>query len=72
MFPDHVGHPIGETGEDEYFMLEIHYNNPLETIGLQFPTGLEIYHTEKLRYVMCAKPSYLVKSSNAAFTYNFC
>lgn len=49
MFPDHVGHPIAENGENEYFMLELHYDNPSQVNGSKFPTGLEIYYTDQLR-----------------------
>jgi hypothetical protein len=47
-FPKDVGFPIAETpGEDEYFMLEIHYDNPEKVEGLNFTTGLTIFYDDK-------------------------
>ncbi len=49
IYPDHVGFPVGEDGERNYYMLEVHYNNPDALAGLTFETGLEIYYTPQLK-----------------------
>lgn len=47
--PDNVGYPVGENGVHEYYMLELHYDNPEMLEGLQFETGAVIYYTDQLR-----------------------
>jgi len=47
--PKHVGYPIGENPH-EYFMLEIHLDNPKTLSGVRFETGVEVLYTDKLRY----------------------
>ncbi|KAG7172306.1 MOXD1 1-like 1 [Homarus americanus] len=50
VFPDHVGFPLGEDhGGADYFMLEIHYDNPSLKQGIVDGSGLRLYHTQKLR-----------------------
>ena len=49
ILPDHVGIPIGETSEEEYFLLEVHYDNPTIDSGVQYETGVTIYYTRELR-----------------------
>ncbi|XP_071533457.1 DBH-like monooxygenase protein 1 [Panulirus ornatus] len=50
VFPEHVGFPIGaDHGGANYFMLEIHYDNPSYKKGIVDGSGLRIFHTEKLR-----------------------
>lgn len=49
MFPDHAGVPIGED-ENEYYMTEIHYDNPKKLAGLNVHSGIEMYYTDQLRY----------------------
>jgi hypothetical protein len=46
--PEHVGYPLGEEPE-EYYMLEVHYDNPHEQSNVRFETGVELYYTPKLR-----------------------
>ncbi|CAL4081006.1 unnamed protein product, partial [Meganyctiphanes norvegica] len=48
--PDHVGYPLGEEyGGANYFMLELHYNNPSFDAEVVDDSGLRIYHTDVLR-----------------------
>jgi hypothetical protein len=51
IFPENVGYPIGEgtSGQVQYHMLEIHYDNPLEREDVRFKTGVNYYYTEELR-----------------------
>ncbi|CAL8101372.1 unnamed protein product [Orchesella dallaii] len=46
--PEHVGYPVGEE-KNEYFMLEIHYDNPQQVTDAKFSTGVEVFYTDKLR-----------------------
>jgi len=48
MFPDHVGIPFGES-PDEYYMTEVHYDNPEKNEGKVLESGLEVYYTDNLR-----------------------
>ncbi|CAL4079802.1 unnamed protein product, partial [Meganyctiphanes norvegica] len=49
-FPDHVGFPIGEEhGGANYFLLEVHYDNPYNEAGIFDNSGLRVFHTDKLR-----------------------
>ena len=51
--PDHVGMPLGEAhGGATYFMLETHYDNPGIDPDLVDKSGLRIYYTDKLRYIL--------------------
>lgn len=45
-FPDELGLPLYP---NEYFMLQVHYNNPEEKSGIQVNPALEIFYTDKLR-----------------------
>jgi hypothetical protein len=47
--PENVGYPIVETGQTEYLMIEMHYDNPDELEGVRVVSPLEIYSTELLR-----------------------
>ncbi len=54
-----MGYPIGEeTGKDEYFMLEVHYDNPQVLKNVQFRTGVDILYTDKLRFVGALNKAY--------------
>lgn len=46
--PEHVGIPIAEHGENSYYMLEVHYNNPTMK-KVTDSSGLRLFLTEKLR-----------------------
>ncbi len=48
--PEHVGYAVGEEN-NEYYMLEIHYDNPTQVKNAKFETGVEIFYTDKLRFV---------------------
>lgn len=56
MFPDNAGVPIGED-ENEYYMTEIHYDNPKKLAGLHVHSGMEMYYTDQLRYAFLNVPS---------------
>jgi hypothetical protein len=43
--PEHVGLPLAENGETEYFMYEIHYDNPEGLSGVRFTTAVEMFNT---------------------------
>ncbi|CAL8068076.1 unnamed protein product [Orchesella dallaii] len=47
-FPEHVGIPMSENGS-EYFMLQVHYDNPELISGRQISVALEAYYTNNLR-----------------------
>ncbi len=50
MFPDHVGLELkGKSNGREYYMLEIHYDNPDMIDGTRFETGVQIYYTNETR-----------------------
>jgi len=50
IFPENLGYPIGEDGgKQRYYMLEIHYDDPKGKTGVTFETGVQFYHTNKLR-----------------------
>lgn len=49
-FPDHVGLPLGEEhGGANYFLLEVHYDNPTFDKDVVDNSGMRIYHTDQLR-----------------------
>jgi len=52
VFPDHVGYPISEgedAGKQQYYMLEVHFDNPEQIENVQFKTGTRVYYTDELR-----------------------
>lgn len=49
IFPENVGFPIGENGQSQYYMMEVHYDNPKELKGVTFDTGVRTYYTPNLR-----------------------
>lgn len=52
VFPEGVGYPVGENLDvKQYYMLEVHYDNPKSLAGLQFDTGVRSYLTPKLREI---------------------
>lgn len=48
MFPENTGVPMGED-ENEYYMTEIHYDNPKKLAGVKVHSGMEMYYTDQLR-----------------------
>ncbi|KYQ53019.1 MOXD1 like protein 1 [Trachymyrmex zeteki] len=46
--PEHVGIPVAEQSENSYYMLEVHYNNPMLK-NVNDSSGVRLYLTEKLR-----------------------
>jgi len=46
--PENVGIPIAEHGENSYYMLEVHYNNPTMK-KVTDSSGLRLFLTPKLR-----------------------
>jgi hypothetical protein len=49
IYPEHVGYPVAESGIPNYYMLEVHYNNPDALSAVKFETGLELFYTENIR-----------------------
>ncbi|CAG7691457.1 unnamed protein product, partial [Allacma fusca] len=47
--PENVGVPLNEHGLPEYFLLEIHYDNPSKLPGISYETGIVAYTTTNLR-----------------------
>lgn len=45
-FPDHVGIPLNK---NEYYMLQVHYDNPQIVSGIRVNHALEVFYTDKLR-----------------------
>lgn len=53
VLPEMTGYPIGDSGRQEYFMFEVHVDNPgLETGA--FETGIDLFYTSKLRDIDAA------------------
>lgn len=48
LFPEHVGLPI-ESAPGKYYMLEVHYDNPMRRQGIRDSSGLRLYYTPNLR-----------------------
>ncbi|CAL8068438.1 unnamed protein product [Orchesella dallaii] len=46
--PEHVGIPIGES-QNEYYLFQVHYDNPLSKPGILAQTKVNIYYSPKLR-----------------------
>lgn len=46
--PDHVGFPFGEQ-ENEYYMAQIHYDNPTQRSGVTVSLNLDFFYTQRLR-----------------------
>ncbi|CAG7823378.1 unnamed protein product, partial [Allacma fusca] len=49
ILPENIGIPLNELGSPEYFLLEVHYDNPNKLSDLNYNTGIEIYTTTNLR-----------------------
>lgn len=49
LFPENIGSPIGEDPGQEFFMTEIHYDNPDSQAGISVHSGMNFYLTENLR-----------------------
>ncbi|CAG7729825.1 unnamed protein product, partial [Allacma fusca] len=49
ILPENIGIPLNELGIPEYFLLEVHYDNPNKLSNLNYNTGIEIYTTKNLR-----------------------
>lgn len=49
IFPEHVGFPIAEKPQDEYYVVEVHYDNPKLTKDIHYHTGIRVFYTENLR-----------------------
>jgi len=50
VFPEDVGYPVPDKfGENSYYLMELHYDNPQMLEGRRFKTGARIYHTNQLR-----------------------
>ncbi|XP_064118161.1 DBH-like monooxygenase protein 1 isoform X2 [Macrobrachium nipponense] len=50
LFPEHVGLPLGEAyGGADYYMMQIHYDNPKLKTGVVDSSGLRLYYTDQTR-----------------------
>ncbi|XP_066276602.1 DBH-like monooxygenase protein 1 homolog [Branchiostoma lanceolatum] len=49
IFPEHVGYPIGDDDDSGYVLMEMHYDNPLFTSGIQDTSGMRLTYTPELR-----------------------
>lgn len=47
--PEEVGYPVGESGLHEYFIIEVHFDNPQLLSGVKVETGAVIYYTDEPR-----------------------
>lgn len=47
-YPPHIAFPLGQE-KDEYYMLEVHYNNPNKLANLLVNVSIHLYHTSNLR-----------------------
>lgn len=49
-FPEHTGLPFNmDTSQQEYYMMQLHYDNPDLIPNLTLRYSLELFYTEKLR-----------------------
>lgn len=55
VLPEEIGYPIGGHSEPEYYLFELHLNNPTELQGVELQTGVNIYYTEELRSIEAGK-----------------
>ncbi|ODM91325.1 DBH-like monooxygenase protein 1 [Orchesella cincta] len=46
--PEHLGIPLGES-ENEYYLFQVHYDNPLQKPGIFASIKVNVYHTPNLR-----------------------
>lgn len=53
VLPEMTGYPIGESDRQEYFMFEVHIDNPGIELGT-FETGIDIFYTKNLRDIDAA------------------
>ncbi|XP_068248771.1 DBH-like monooxygenase protein 1 [Palaemon carinicauda] len=52
LFPEHVGLPLGEEhGGSDYYMIQIHYDNPKLKTGVVDSSGLKLFYTDKPRQI---------------------
>ncbi|XP_035668392.1 DBH-like monooxygenase protein 1 homolog [Branchiostoma floridae] len=49
VYPEHVGYPIGDEDDSGYVLMEMHYDNPLLTSGIQDSSGIRLTYTPELR-----------------------
>ncbi|KAJ6644163.1 DBH-like monooxygenase protein 1 like [Pseudolycoriella hygida] len=49
LYPEHVGYPFAVDGQTNYYLLEVHFDNPNSLPGITFESGLEIFYTSELR-----------------------
>lgn len=47
--PDHLGYPLEEL---QYYMIQIHYDNPERVENVSFETGLVMYYTDQKRLML--------------------
>ncbi|XP_045074430.1 DBH-like monooxygenase protein 2 homolog [Coregonus clupeaformis] len=47
--PGNAGIPIGGQDYEEFYRLEIHYNNPAQEAGRRDSSGMRLYYTDRLR-----------------------
>lgn len=50
VLPEMTGYPIGDSGRQEYFMLEVHVDNPELETG-NYETGIDLFYTSKVREI---------------------
>lgn len=48
VLPEMTGYPIGDSGRQEYFMFEVHVDNPELQTGT-FEIGIDLFYTSKVR-----------------------
>lgn len=48
-FPDHVGIPIGDRNPEEFFMLQVHYDNENAQANITTRIQMDVYYTENPR-----------------------
>lgn len=53
VLPEMTGYPIGDSGRQEYFMFEVHVDNPALETGT-YETGIDLFYTSKLREIDAA------------------
>jgi len=49
LLPANTGYPIGDSGQQEYLMFELHIDNPSLEKNVTFETGIDIFYTSNIR-----------------------
>ena len=74
-FPEHMGIVMGDESARKYLLMETHYDNPEQKVGIVDSSGLNVVMTRKLRptnagfFAVGTLPSNLLSSFNVVWKY---